>query len=248
MNLSGHLPGELIEAIIGYLPDRQSIKPCSLISRAWVPWTRVHLFSQVRLVLKNLLPFLLLLQSPYCTFPCYVHCIYIEAFLDAMSSSYRKVLLDVFNGRHAWLDQRNTTGKSSIFHELHTSTVNTVGWSTPSHVINLICLFPAIKHLRVHLWAFMSGVGICNGLPPVSRTLKSLTITTGVYASTQSCQWRNLIQWVHRHQLFEISKLYLDVMAPWNTEGAEALLKIQTSSLRHLHIGPVLSCMSFSSF
>jgi hypothetical protein len=239
MKVAVHLPGELIEIIIGYLPDRQSIKLCSLTPRPWVPWTRVQLFSQVRLVLKNLLPFLILLQSPYCSFPCYVRNIYIRAHLVALPNSYHKTLLAVLNGPHPWLDVDTITRTRGLLHKARTSMVNVMDGSEPSHVMNLICLFPAVEHLHLQLWNFYYGIGKCSGLSPISPTLKSLTLSHGIYPSQKNIRprhWKNLLKWAIRQNVCNISRLYLDVMAPWNLEGAQQFLKIQGSSLRHLHV------------
>jgi hypothetical protein len=241
LNVTTHLPGELIDTIIGHLPDHASIKVSSLLSRAWVPWTRVRLFSQVRLVMSNLLPFILLLQSPYCTFPCYVPRIYIEAFLSAIPNSYHKRLLAVLNGPHPWLDAVDATSWSFVS-KIKTSMGNAIDRSEPSHVMNLFCLFPAIQHLHLHMWNFRYSIGGCSGLPPMSHTLKSLTLTHGIYPSSEGVRllhWKNFLKWAVRYKVCNISRLYLDVMAPWNSEGVEAFLKIQGNSLKHLHVGVV---------
>jgi hypothetical protein len=250
-NLTGHLPGELIEVIIGYLPDRQSIKTCALISRAWVPWTRVQLFRQIKLEEDNLYSLLVLLQSPYCTFPRYVRYIDVRALQRGpMSRPFRQLFQDVFRGPHTWLDQENTIVEGSLLRRLYASATQIVEQRTSSHIMNLICLFPAVEHLCVCQYVFHFKVGKCSALPPMPRTLKSLILTNGIYPSFEALpqQWRNFIEWIRHQEVFEICKLYLDVMWPYNMDGIEALLRARGTSLRHLHIGPSTSRTLFFYF
>jgi hypothetical protein len=70
--------------------------------------------------LENLLPFLILLQSSYCTFPCYVRRIQIQAYLASLPNSYHKPLLAVLNGPHA-LNIKHNPRLESIHYN--------IGWS-----------------------------------------------------------------------------------------------------------------------
>jgi hypothetical protein len=192
--------------------------------------------------MKSLLPFLLLLQSPYCTFPLYVRHIYLDAFLVGLPKLYYKTLIDVLKSPHHWLQNDEDRGS---FGEAKTSMVNFINKTTSGHVMNLVRLFPSLEHLHVRLLGFYYRVGPCHGLPTVSPTLKSVTLTTGAYVSRKnlSREWKNLLEWIRRQRICNISKLFLDVMAPWNMEGAEALLKTQGSAIKHLHIGPLTEYM-----
>jgi hypothetical protein len=99
---SAQLPGELIDRIIRYiLPDRRAVGLCAFIGRAWLPWTRLHLFSYVQLVAykKHVVPFLILLQSPYCTFPPHVRCLRIDWQQDDLRVEHHAILLNVVAGQ-----------------------------------------------------------------------------------------------------------------------------------------------------
>jgi hypothetical protein len=221
-NVAVHLPSELIKAIIGYRPDRSSIGLCSLISRPWVPWTRAKLFSEVRLGLENLLQFLILLQSPYCTFPCYVRRVYIQAYLASLPNSCHKPLPTVLNSPQSWLDaDDNTSNTWGFLYKARTSMVNVMDGSRPIHFINLFCLFPAIEHLHLQLQNFRHGFEICNGWCAISHTLKISLPNPRSSKGFRPEHWKNVLKWVVRQKVCNISRLYLDVMAPWSLEGAQ---------------------------
>ncbi|KAF7324731.1 hypothetical protein MKEN_00514800 [Mycena kentingensis (nom. inval.)] len=67
-------PLELIEEIVDYLGDRKDLKACSLVSRAWVPRCRHHLFADrpFTILPRNIRQFAAFLASPYCTFLAHV--------------------------------------------------------------------------------------------------------------------------------------------------------------------------------
>jgi hypothetical protein len=216
-----HLPGELIDTIVYHLlPDRQAIRVCALLCRAWVPWSQRHLFSDVRLHKRNVFQFLFLLRSPYCVFPCYVRSLYISQqvseFVARMASTFRRVMLvDVIQRQHVWLHHKHESiVEDSSFHDV---------WTLGGHVIHLVSLFPALQHLQLPLSSFDSKVVRCDGLPLVPPTLKSLALICHESALFLSYQWKNF-------------------MASGDIEGVEIFLKLPGSSIRHLHIRPSAFC------
>nr|GAT61174.1 predicted protein [Mycena chlorophos] len=74
------LPGEVLDHIVDLLHDDPfTLRSCSLVCRALVPAARFHTFQHValrqrwsRLVHTQLEAFVLLLESPHCTFPTFV--------------------------------------------------------------------------------------------------------------------------------------------------------------------------------
>jgi hypothetical protein len=235
-----HLPGELIDTIVYHLlPDRQAIRVCALLCRAWVPWSQSHLFSDVRLHKRNVFQFLFLLRSPYCVFPCYVRSLYISQqvseFVARMASTFRRVMLvDVIQRQHVWLHHKHENiVEDSSFHD-----VRTLG----DHVMHLVSLFPALQHLQLPLSSFDSKVVRCDGLPLVPPTLKSLALICHESALFLSYQWKNFMAWVHLQRIYGIDTLYVMEMASGDIEGVEIFLKLQGSSIRHLHIRPSAFC------
>jgi hypothetical protein len=230
-----HLPGELIDAIVSHLlPDRQAIGVCALLCRAWVPWAQRHLFSDVRLHKRNFFQFLFLLQSPYCAFPCYVRSLSISRqvseFVARMASTFqvRVTLLGVIHGQHAWLDhKRESIVKDPSCHDVR------------SHVIHLVSLFPGLQHLQLPLSSFDSKVDECDRLPLVSPALKSLAL---ICHWPVSYEWKNFMEWVHIHRIYSIDTLYIMEMASGDIQGIEMFLRLQGSSIRHLHIRPSAFC------
>jgi hypothetical protein len=236
-----YLPGELIDAIIScLLPDHQSISLCSLICRAWLPWTRRHLFQRVWLRPRNLLPFLLLLQSPYCTFPIYVRSLFISLQFE-LPTSCRRMLLDIFKGRHSWLDyEDDRIGLLNLpFHKAKLLVANAIHRRNRMYAVNIVRLFPALEHLQIELWGFWYKVGEFDGLPLLSPTLKSLAIISAGSTPTSSLKWNNFMEWVHRWRIYNISMVYyVGWMTDVDLEGMQAFLKVQGNSIRHIHFRP----------
>nr|GAT46366.1 predicted protein [Mycena chlorophos] len=79
MNLL-NLPGEILDHIVDFLHDDAfTLRTCSLVCRALVPAARFHTFQHValrrrwnRIMHTQLDAFVLLLESPHCTFPTFV--------------------------------------------------------------------------------------------------------------------------------------------------------------------------------
>jgi hypothetical protein len=58
------LPQELVDKIVSeFQDDPPSLRTCALISPAFVPWSRMHLFSTVRLIARNVYAFRALVES-----------------------------------------------------------------------------------------------------------------------------------------------------------------------------------------
>jgi hypothetical protein len=241
---SAHLPGELIDIIIKcLLPDRRAVKTCSLICRAWVPWTRLHLFYRIRLYKSTFYEFLHLLRSPHCTFPPYVHDIQFNWQLAEIRSSDHHLLLDVLNGQHAWIPGHNGVIKHSFFHNARVSAMKAISGNTSSHIFNMVRLFPAVENLGLFLYGFQEKVTECNWLPPVSPALTSLVVVCNSPEPRSPAlphEWENFLKWIYREGICGIRKLYLGLGSSWDMEGIQALLKTQGSALRHLHAIPYL--------
>jgi hypothetical protein len=211
-----------------------------------MPWTRLHLFRHLPLYKRNFSELLLLLQSPHCTFPTYVRSLDIDWQLEELPISSHKTLLDVLYSQHHWLNYRNK-GDSigllrSSFHKVRASVAYSIDRSVAVHAMNVFRLFPTLEHLQVQLLGCQSKVGGCNGLPPIPSTLKSLTLICNSSPPTGSPvlpgEWINFLRWMEQERICNISALYLARMSIWDSVGVEALLKLQGSSLRHIHVRP----------
>ncbi|KAF8970471.1 hypothetical protein BDZ97DRAFT_95945 [Flammula alnicola] len=61
-----HIPIEVVEVIIDHLHnDKKSLNVCTLVARRWLPTSRYHLISSVRVDQKNYRGLLELLSAPY---------------------------------------------------------------------------------------------------------------------------------------------------------------------------------------
>ncbi|KAJ7253740.1 hypothetical protein B0H12DRAFT_1116458 [Mycena haematopus] len=69
-------PQELVDDILDCSAgDPRSLKTCSLVSLAWVPRSRSHLFEECVLSPSKIAPFCDLMRSPDCTFLSHVRSI-----------------------------------------------------------------------------------------------------------------------------------------------------------------------------
>jgi hypothetical protein len=258
------LPGELINIIINHLlPDRRAIKICSLVCRAWLPWTRVHLFSSVQLVVNirtvagykdQVIPFLSLLKSPYCTFPYYVRSIHMDWRRAKFPVQHSTSPLDVLHNRHPWLNHNNNRDKKDSFlRKVKTSLAKSVDRDSSRYVMNVIRLFPAVEHLQISLWGLVPDIAECHELPPISPNLTSLALeclTFDHMSPGLPQEWENLMGWVHRERIYNIRRLYIKGLSNRSMEGLQTLLKVQGNSLRHLSLRLSNFCppISFESY
>lgn len=62
-------PAELVDSVIDYNhDDPKTLINCSLVNKQWIPSSRFHLFSKVKISHTDAREFIQLLTSPYCTF------------------------------------------------------------------------------------------------------------------------------------------------------------------------------------
>jgi hypothetical protein len=240
------LPGDIIERIIKYVPTECSRTPLSLISRVWFPWAR-HFdpeFAYVLLHTKNMSRFLLLLQSPLCSFPRYVRQLDIDWSVGTIPPCSQDILLNILSDPHRWADipSMRTNNSKSIILKMKKSMLNL---RTPPakecHALNLVCLFPRLEHLQVQLMGIKSNIPNFEGQPCISQNLYSLSVicnSSPQQPGTVPHEWKHFLKWARSAGINDIGNLYLTCMGPWNYEGAGALVKLQGTSLKHLHFGP----------
>ncbi|KAJ7318096.1 hypothetical protein DFH08DRAFT_789912 [Mycena albidolilacea] len=134
--MTATLPQELIDAILDHLAgDPPSLKACSLVSCAWVPCTRLHLFKTCTLNPRTVSDFSGLLRSPHCTFRLHIRSIHLPR--DIPTST----LHNKFDDPAFAVDLRGLTGVRALELTLNTRprapcpTVHLRTWvsSRPSH-------------------------------------------------------------------------------------------------------------------
>jgi hypothetical protein len=249
-----HLPGEIIDNIVKYLlSDRRAAASCALICKAWVPWSRSYVFSDIQLTgfcqdSKDirLLP---LLQSPVCTFLPFVR----RLVFYPLSHLFRRdhaIVMNALDSKRTRLGHKNSE-KGSFFHKAKKSVAKAIGITEPPHhdlqsnVMNLVRLFPSVEHLQIDIQFFALKVAECTGLPPVPPTLQTLTVTSmrigrqpfGSYSALPQ-EWTNLLDWVHRERVYNIRKLCIEELSAGSTKGVEALLEAQGNRIRCLEVRP----------
>ena len=134
--------------------------------------------------------------------------------------------MDVIRGRHAWLHRARKSMKDFVLYDV---------WKS-DYVMNLVCLFPALEHLQLALSSFDAKVVECDALPLVSPTLKSLALVCPNSVLPASCEWKHFMEWIHHQHIYGINTLFIVDMVSRDIEAVEGLLKIQGSSVKHLHV------------
>ncbi|KAF9462774.1 hypothetical protein BDZ94DRAFT_696446 [Collybia nuda] len=241
------LPNELKQEIINHLHHSVSFTSLSSISRSWFQYLVNRRFTRIQLNPQNISGFLVLLQSPLCTFRQNVRQLDIHWTSREIWRRDQEII-------HAILTNPST------HHDLHSTQVDhpksflkkakrTIKLSTPSigecQFLNIVCLFPRLEHLQVQLMGITSTVPNFPGQPPISSVLKSISVicnSTPPVSRRQAKwvppEWEHFLGWVRSNRIYKIQCLYLTCMAWWNYRAAETLIKLQQNALKHLHIGP----------
>jgi hypothetical protein len=236
---SPHLPGEVIDDIVKYLlPDRQTVASCALISKAWVPWSRSYIFSDIQLIgsrhQKANIHFLVLLTSPLCTFLPFVRRLSFDGRFLLIRGDH-SLLMNALNSKRTRSDHKNG-GIRSFFRKAKESMAKAISSrdDPQSHVMNLVRLLPSVEHLQIDLQLYASKVAECTTLPLVSPTLHSLTVICRTLSSDsdQPREWTNFLHWVHRERVFNITTLRIWGFSACSARGVDALLGAQGNRTR----------------
>ncbi|KAJ7856645.1 hypothetical protein B0H14DRAFT_709813 [Mycena olivaceomarginata] len=170
--MTATLPQELIDAILDHLAgDPPSLKACSLVSCAWVPCTRLHLFKICTLNPRSVFDFSVLLRSPHCTFRLHIRSIHLLREIPT-STLHNKfddpafaVDLRGLTGVRAFELTFNTSaarplpdgaspymGFLAAFPQLTRLVLKGLQMRALAPLVDTICLFPALQELHLQLW------------------------------------------------------------------------------------------------
>lgn len=236
------LPNEMMQEIVQHIsPTNTSITSISLISPSWFLYLRNSdpLFTRIHLHSGNVLQFLALLQSPLCSFRQSVRQLYLDwtlaRILQDAQETIHSILLNPYTPH--FLGTRADRPKSTRVKFEQNMEKFLMPRAKKCQFLNIVCLFPCLEHLQVHLMEIESNIPGFRTQPPVSLRLKSLsvvcnssppeTIEKGTYISPE---WRRFLKWVRLNRIFTIRNLYLTRMAPWNYRAAEMLIDLQRTS------------------
>lgn len=228
------LPKEILQNIMHQL----SPNTLSLVSRAWLPHARGQPFACIGLCRKDISEFLLLLNSPLCSFLPYVRQLYMEGSLENLPPRAQEIIFSIFSNSGA-CGTTKIPSRSSLLLKVKRSISNLrTPMAKDCHILNIVCLFPCLEHLEVQLMGIKSNIPVFDDTVHVAPSLHSLSVICNVLPRTLPPQWRHFIKWARTNDIRNIEDLYLTCMGPWNYEGAQELVNMQGKTLKHFHLGP----------
>ncbi|KAF7373323.1 hypothetical protein MSAN_00541800 [Mycena sanguinolenta] len=235
------LPPEMIDAILDLLAgDYRSLKACSLLCRAWALRCRRHLFKTCTVTSKNVLAFYDTLLSGSTFDPEGVGKIcalnhewnepdpYLDKTVAALRllTGVRMLGLSLANVAHRATDAFFAQDLSWAFHMSRTSPLPASFPPTHPPLIEMICLFPALQELGIHLSSTLPKAP-STAVPP--RGLHSLVL--GDNSPGPILAWLNAF-----NHLPHVDSLILPILK--NNEKLiiyDALRKLG-GALRHLYV------------
>jgi hypothetical protein len=173
------VPTEIIEHIINHLiDDRDSLKACTLVSRQWLPTSRLHFIPSIRVNRENHEELLGLLDTPYSLIACWVRELDIAAYrhqpydwldksLPTLAAHFGQITSVKFRGI-IW--NRLQPESQGYLHTAFRRSKQLEFWScrfsSLAEIVENICSFPILEGLRCN---------ICSCAPgdtPISVNLK----------------------------------------------------------------------------
>jgi hypothetical protein len=248
------IPQEIVDQFIDHLyDDRRALKTCALLCRAWVPSSRYHLFSSLRISPLSYGPsfrhLIGHLDHPLCTFVSSVHKLFITASTDggrpmpfcldpliphlAKLSSVKFLISNEIAGWRALL--KSPTFTPQITH----LTLNNPLFESFEECMETIHSFPSLVHLdcdfrRQYDDKWTQDLPAFRGsMPP---TLRALGITLSVQLPSSRLMW----QWLHRSQT-RLSTITLREVSISTDDIATAKLYSFSKYLQYL--GPSLEML-----
>ncbi|KAJ7253758.1 hypothetical protein B0H12DRAFT_1323625 [Mycena haematopus] len=189
-------PQELVDDILDYSAGHpRSLKTYSLVSQAWVPRCRSHLFEKCALWPSKIVPFCYLLRSPDCTFLSHVLSITNIKLYDLQ-------VYDTFNKFAADLGRLTNVGELDMkfatpyrpekldpflrmaFPKITRLVLDSRRIQHPTPLASMICLFPALQELDMEMTIDLQDIP-ADVMPP--RELRSLSLSS--YSAGQILTW-----------------------------------------------------------
>ncbi|THU77951.1 hypothetical protein K435DRAFT_738006 [Dendrothele bispora CBS 962.96] len=161
------LPPEIVNLVIDELHDFQhDLEACALVCRSWVPQSRFHLFSTIRLsnrrrlLWEDVSSFLALCDSPYSTIPL-ARISDLTILVDPSGEIEYKNNPDayVFDQLLTWQSPHDGKSIADVFGHLKTLTLNWIEWQTLSETARsmLHSAFHTVTELRLQHVVFETG-------------------------------------------------------------------------------------------
>ncbi|KAJ7716357.1 hypothetical protein B0H14DRAFT_3012961 [Mycena olivaceomarginata] len=232
-------PQELIDAILDHLADdRRSLKACSLVCRAWVSRCRSHLFGNCSLFPNDILVFRDLLRAPHCTFAQDIRSMSVvrlsdneyDHYFDEIAVDLRRLttireLRLYLSSQYTVPSEARTFFCAGLFTAFPNVTCLILSFE---FVLDMICLFPALRELQIHRSGlFLDSDSIPSTPPP--RGLRSLEITGNAIGP--------MLVWLNRsNQLLNIDTLTLSPPHAAHIPTVRIALQQLGGALLHLSI------------
>ncbi|KAJ6591291.1 hypothetical protein DFH09DRAFT_1139204 [Mycena vulgaris] len=244
INFPRELADEIIDLVAG---DLDSLKACSMIGKAWIPRSRLHLFKTWNCVLlpKNIRGFHELLQSPYgCSFLPLIRSVkasryywhHNDRYFNDIAADLRGVPVHTLELKlNGVVNAGNATtffceGFAAAFPHITRLVLTCNFEGEPAPLINMICLSPALQEL--HICPETSGFRprtakpLASAVPPRGLCILRLSVYTT----------EPILAWLH-----EFSHLpnVESLMLPWQIRAGpivNAAFQQLSESLYHLDI------------
>jgi hypothetical protein len=189
-------PPELIYMIMDHLhADPRSLAVCSTVCRAWLPPTRYHLFSTVRISPPTANGFLELLQSSNITFLPYIRRLEIDQigydrtspslwmsatalmpYLTPLVAVRSLQLRNIYRGQIGEASHTRVTIFASTLGNIKQLEVQKVDFKDSTHLINFLCDFRLLERLSLEVHLLDNEAPQYSGRRRISSTLRSLRL------------------------------------------------------------------------
>jgi hypothetical protein len=243
------LPPELHDVVIDHLHShKSSLAACSLVCKAWVPSSRLHLFEYVFVRPHEINSFLALLTSPLCTMATSVRQISLSK-TDNVLLAVRRLAVALTKVQHLALSNSPFDPDyfgAQAFKGLSRLTLMSMRFSSISQLFDALCSLPRLEGLTISN-AEVSYRPTIPSLfsPEIPRSppiLRKLWLTTS--QTVQILEW--LLQYPQSYRA--ISDITVGVEKPDEVPIVSKFLQALGSALEELHIFQHTSGMSLSHY
>ena len=172
------LPPEILDIVIDHLHDEQTaLRACCLVSKSWVPRSRMHLFARLEFTHKSVEPWMKAFPDPLNSPAHYTRILTLRGHqLVAVAGPVPRIRAFPFrNLVHLSIhSESNGSGGNRVslvpFHGLSPTVKSlrlALSYAQPSEVLGLICSFPVLEDLELFVFGYRNGV---DGWTPPSTS------------------------------------------------------------------------------
>ena len=172
-------PAELVDTIIDFShSDHCTLAKCSLVSKMWLPTSRLHLFEHVKLTSANFAAFLALFDTVHCSLLPYIHTVTMfgagwKSLQAAITCLTILKELETLCLVKVTLQPGRPTPISG-FHNLKALDMSQAIFETFTHLTGVVASFPFIERLRIDNSEWHSSPGESLAVAP--STLRAVDI------------------------------------------------------------------------